>query len=287
MIEAEALDAGDDLAELCIAELAGDRRCYDRVNLVVLILVAALDKVDSIENEGLIDDCAERALVDTGAAGDALFVINMRCAMLLAAHADGLNLAGLFARTLLVDDGAVRAYLCALAALYAFRLIDVRLLLLIKRDGAAAAYVLAAVCKTTAAGLCDDMTADRAFVAGNLDDFDDVRVFLVAAHSELDALLNDGALFVDAAAHRRFFFDDQLRNLIVCGVEVILKTVTCDLAQDLILQILDFRIKLSHSSHQTFLALDRDFLFYIFQTILRVPRHSIHRSYSAFRSRIP
>ena len=27
-------------------------RCYDRVNLVVLILVAALDKVDSIENEG-------------------------------------------------------------------------------------------------------------------------------------------------------------------------------------------------------------------------------------------
>ena len=131
------------------------------------------------------------------------------------------------------------------------------------------------------------MAADRAFVAGNLDDFDDVRVFLVAAHSELDALLNDGALFVDTAAHRRFFFDDQLRNLIVCGVEVILKTVTCDLAQDLILQILDFRIKLSHSSHQTFLALDRDFLFYIFQIFLRVPRHSIHRSYSAFRSRIP
>ena len=72
MIEAEALDAGDDLAELCIAELAGDRRCYDRVNLVVLILVAALNEVDGIENEGLIDDCAERALVDTGAAGDAL-----------------------------------------------------------------------------------------------------------------------------------------------------------------------------------------------------------------------
>ena len=212
--------------------------------------MAALDEVDSIENEGLIDDCAERALVDTGAAGDALFVINMRCAMLLAAHADGLNLAGLFARTLLVDDGAVRAYLCALAALYALRLIDVRLLLLIKRDGAAAAYVLAAVCKTTAAGLCDDMAADRAFVAGDINDLNHVGVVLIAAHGYLDALGQDRALLVYAAAHRRRLAGDYfLRDVKECFIEIGVPRMLCDRAQNLIFEMLDLSIEFVHLFH--------------------------------------
>ena len=122
---------------------------------------------------------------------------------------------------------------CALAAFHALRLVDVRSLVLVERDGAAAADVLTAVREAAAAGFRDDVAADRALVAGDLDDFDDVRIVLVSAHRELDAFLHDRALLVDAAAHRRFILDDQLRNLIVCGKEVILKRVARNLTQHL------------------------------------------------------
>ena len=109
MEEAEALDAGDDLAEFCIAELARNRRRHNGVHLVVLVVAALLQEIHRVENERLVDDRAERALVDAGAAGDALLVVDMRCAMVFAAHADRLDLAGALARALLVHNRAVRA----------------------------------------------------------------------------------------------------------------------------------------------------------------------------------
>src|SRR5699024_10186206 len=133
---------------------------------------ALLQEIHRVENERLVDDRAERALVDAGAAGDALLVVDMRCAMVFAAHADRLDLAGALARALLVHNRAVRADLCALAAFHALRLVDVRSLVLVERDGAAAADVLTAVREAAAAGFRNDVAADRALVAGDLDDFD-------------------------------------------------------------------------------------------------------------------
>ena len=209
--------------------------------------MAALDEVDSIENEGLIDDCAERALVDTGTAGDALFVINMRCAMLFAAHADGLNLAGLFARTLLVDDGAVRAYLGAGAALLALALVDVRHMVGVKGERAEAAHILAPVRKASAARRRDLVTADRAFVAGDINDLNHVGVVLIAAHGYLDALGQDRALLVYTAAHGRDLArDDGLGNVDRAFRQTVCPCFPRDFPQDLIFQMLYLCIKLSH-----------------------------------------
>ena len=122
-----------------------------------------------------------------------------------------------------------------------------RSLVLVERDGAAAAHVLAAVRKAAAARLGDDMAADRALVAGDLDDFDDIRIMLVAAHCELDALLHDRALLIDTAAHRRLILDDQLRDLVVCSEEIILKPIPRNLAQYLVFQVLYLGIKFSHA----------------------------------------
>ena len=119
MEEAEALDTGDHLTKFCVAELARDRRRDNGVHLVVLVVAALFQKLHGVENEGFIDDCAERALVNAGAAGNALLIVDVCCAVLLTAHADRLDLAGALARALLVHDRAVRTDLCALTAFHA------------------------------------------------------------------------------------------------------------------------------------------------------------------------
>ena len=45
--------------------------------------------------------------------------------------------------------------------------------------------VLATVGKTTAAGVRNFVTADRTFVAGDIDNLDDIGIGLISAHSEL------------------------------------------------------------------------------------------------------
>ena len=71
-------------------------------------------------------------------------------------------------------------------------------------DGVARADLLTAVNDAAAAGGRHEDAADGAFVAGDVDHLDDVGVVFVPAQGELDALLHDGALFEDAAAHRGF-----------------------------------------------------------------------------------
>ena len=112
-----------------------------------------------------------------------------------------LDLAGVLAGTLTADDSGVGADLCTGTAFLALSLVDVSDMMLVERDGAEAADVLAAVCKAAAAGVGDFVSAHRALVAGDLDDLDDVGVILVSAHSELYSLSENGALLIDAAAH--------------------------------------------------------------------------------------
>ena len=72
---------------------------------------------------------------------------------LVLVHGDGLDLAGVLAGALAVDDGAVGADLGALAALHALCLVDVRYVMRVEGDRAPAADVLAAVRETAAAGV--------------------------------------------------------------------------------------------------------------------------------------
>ena len=68
--------------------------------------------------------------------------------------------------------------------------------------------------QTAAAGVCDLVAAHRTFVARGFDDLDNVRVVPVAAHCQLDAVAENGAFFIDAAAHGRCFAgNDDLRNV--------------------------------------------------------------------------
>lgn len=60
----------------------------------------------------------------------------------------------------------------------------------------------------------DENAVNRALVAGNVDDLDDVRIILVAAERELNTLLKYRAFLVDAATHARLGTgDDFLGNI--------------------------------------------------------------------------
>ena len=88
---------------------------------------------------------------------------------------------------------------------------------------------------TAAAGIRHGITADRAFIAGDIQHFDHIRVILVAAHSHFDPLDYDGALFVNAAPHCRFFAGDDLqRDLIIAAFQIILPCPLCDRTQYLV-----------------------------------------------------
>ena len=245
-MEAQPLDAGDDLPQLGVGELAGDRGRDDGVEPVVRVAGAALDEIHDVEDIRFVGDRAERALVHAGAAGDALVVVN-RGGERLFVPRNGLDLAGVLAGALMVGNRTVRADLGAGAALDALLLVDDGALVLVEADGAALADVLAAVRDAAAAGFGDGVAADRTLVAGDVDDLDDVGVLLVAAERHTDAFADDGALLIDAAAHRRLRpLDDHLGNLGVAVEQLIFKRQPRDLAENLVFQMLYLGVELSH-----------------------------------------
>ena len=101
------------------AELADKRRRDRCVNAL-----ARLDGADHLEDLGLVRNGAERAVDQAHAARNALVVINIRLAVLIAV--DRVHAAGHGARTLLPDDSVVRADVDAAPALDALFLVDVR-----------------------------------------------------------------------------------------------------------------------------------------------------------------
>ncbi|CCX36779.1 putative uncharacterized protein [Clostridium sp. CAG:1013] len=241
--EAQLLDTGDDLAQFRVAELAGNGGSHHSVELVVLVIVALLDQVHHVQDEGLVHNGAKGALVHTGAAGNASLIVDMSRAALR--HADGFDLAGVLTGTLLVDNGAVRAHLSALAALHALGFVDMSPQMLVKSDGSYAASVLAPVSNTAPAGVADIVTGHGALIASDVDDLDDVGVLLIAAHSHLDTLSHDGALFVDAAPHSGLFLHDELGDLGIGVQQPVLKSVPGYLAEHLVFEILYLGVKFS------------------------------------------
>ena len=118
----------------------------------------------------------------------------------------------------------------------------------VKRDCPETAYVLTAVGKTATTGICNLEAAYGALVAGNFDDLDDIAVVPVAAHGELHALAEDGALLEHAAAHgRRLSGNDDLGNIQYVFKQRVVPRVARDLAQHLVLEVLHLGIEFSHA----------------------------------------
>lgn len=118
------------------------------------------------------------------------------------------------------------------------------LLVLIKGDGPAFANILAPVGKAPAAGVCNVVSAYRAFVAGNVDNLYDVWVLFIAAHCQLYSFLNNRALLIDTAAHgRRTALYNLLRNFRVAFDEIIVKSMPRNLAKHLIFQMLNLGVE--------------------------------------------
>ena len=248
IVEAEHLHTRDNLSKLRIGELAGDRGSNDGINLVVAltgITLALFEDVDCIYDIGLIHNRAEGTLIYTGTALDTLAVING--SRLLLVHRDCLYLAGVLAGTLTAYDCGVGADLRAGAALLTLRLIDMCNMVFIKADGTELTNILATVCKTAAAGVGNLVSADGTLVAGDVNNLDDIGVVLVAAHCDLYSLTENSTLLIYAATHCGLLAGCELfGNIHHILKQLVLPCKSCDLTQNLILQMLYFCVKFTH-----------------------------------------
>ena len=247
LVEAERLNAGDDLTGLGIGELTDDGGCDDGIHPL-----AQAEHFYRVEYKRLVRDRAPRALVHARAAGDAFIVVDLDRAVLI--HGDGTDLAGVLARALAVVYRAVGASLRAQTAVDALGFIYMRMVELIMRYRAAAAGVLTAVGDTAAAHVRDGIAAGRAVVTGDVDSFNDVGVILVPSRGELDAGGQYGALLIHAAAHSRHLAGDYLLGDVQKrSIKVALPCMLCDGAQDLVLQMLDLCIEFVHYTPPCFI----------------------------------
>ena len=134
----------------------------------------------------------------------------------------------------------------------------------VKRDCTEFAGVFATVCKTAAASLCDFVSAHRALVASNVDDFDDVGIFLISAHCKFDALCQNCAFFVNATTHGwDFARHDTFGNVDRGLSESVRPRFPCDFAKHFIFEMLNFCVENSH------------IYTYLFQFVCRVELYTI------------
>ena len=120
-------------------------------------------------------------------------------------------------------------------------------MVIIKRDCALFTYILASVSKTATAGICYLITADRTFVAGNIYNFNDIGVKFIAAHCNFYSFGKNCTFFVNTATHRGFISGNKgFGNIEKIVKQGIIPRLSCNLSQNLIFEMLNFCIKLSH-----------------------------------------
>jgi hypothetical protein len=199
-MEAKLVYTRDDLLDFGILELTHYARRNDCVNLVIFVAVGLFEYIDGVKDIGFVHDCAKRALIDARAARHAFVVVNHR--LFVGIHGNGVDLAAAHTRAMLMYERVVRTHLSALSALYALFLVDDRAMI---DDGnrALGTLVRAAVEQTASASVGDENAAYGALVARLAYDLHHVGVVPVAAHRQLDALSEYGALLVNTAAQLR------------------------------------------------------------------------------------
>ena len=101
--------------------------------------------------------------------------------------------------------------------------------------------------ETTATRICHLVTAHRTLVARHINHFNDIRIFIVAAHGKLYTLSENCTLFIYAATHcRRVSGDYCFRNIKDVVKKGIVPRKSCNFAENLIFQVLNLCIKFSH-----------------------------------------
>ena len=245
------------------AKLADERRRHSGNDLV-----ACVDGLNHLEDLALVGNGAKRAVDEALSARDALLVVNLRAAVLVGAN--GMHAAGRGAGALLVENGVVRADLCALTAVNALLLVDVGLLVH-KGDGALGADLAAGVREAALAHVGHAVDVVLAGVAGKLDDVDEgrlvvglglcrlgkaVRELLGAidalqrqAQRKADALAHDGALEKHALAVGGNVTRDDLVGQLVELLRLVVAALVGDL-RDLAKDVApDFRQVGVHATH--------------------------------------
>ena len=101
----------------------------------------------------------------------------------------------------MVDNCGIRTYLCALTAFNALGFIYMSNVVVVKGNCTTLTHVLTTVGKTSAAGCGNFVTCGRAFIAGDIDNLNNVLVILITAHGDLYTLTENSALLIDTAAH--------------------------------------------------------------------------------------
>ena len=248
VVEAQLLQTRNDLAQLGVGELAGDGGSHHGVNTAIsteIVAGAILQDINGVQHEGLVRNRAKGAQVHASAALDALGIVDL--GGLLLVHGDSLDLTSILAGTLAVDDSRKGADLGAGAALLALGLVDVGHVITVKGQRTELAHVLATVSQTTAASVGDLVAAYGTFVAGDVDDLNDVGIFLVSTHGQLNALAQNGALLVHTATHGGLFTGRELLgNIHHILHELVFPGKASNLSQHLIFQMLDFCIEFTH-----------------------------------------
>ena len=108
LVKAQRFDAGQHLPQLCILELAGDRGRHYSIDMRIRVPVALFQKGDDIQNEGFVQDCAERALIYAGPAGNAGVVVDIGDVILC--HGNRPHFARVPARPLVHRDRVIWTY---------------------------------------------------------------------------------------------------------------------------------------------------------------------------------
>ena len=233
-----------DLSQLDTLELRGNRRCDNR-HRVIAAVIRLLEQLDGIDNGRIVHHCAERTLEHTGAAADALVVVDFR--LLHVVHLDGADLAGALTRTHVLGNRLIRTGLCTAAAVNALFRINFHLSGFGSADGALRTGLHAAVRQTAAAGVADGVPVYRTFVTGDVNDLNDA-VSAVAAQRCVHALADDGAFLINAAAHGRLSARNNLkRDRIIYIFHFFVQRVLRHCTKYLILYFLDVGLKTSHA----------------------------------------
>ena len=184
------------------AELAHKGRGQDGDDLV-----AALDRVNELENLAFVHNRSEGTGDKALAAGDAAVVVDLGASIFV--RTDGVHAAGLHTGPLQLDDRVVGAGVGATAAFDALLLIDGGLAM-DKLDGVFGTDLMTALAQTALAEFRDAVLLGRAGIAGKIDNVNQRRVVVLLRHGALVDAVGKQGVFLDRAKRQTHGQPDAL-----------------------------------------------------------------------------
>ena len=244
-----------------LTELTDKGRCHDGNNLITLE-----NGLNDLEDLALIHNGTKGTGNQALSTGNTLVLIDHRAALIIGT--DGIHTAGGGAGALQMDNGVVRTGLGALAALDAFRLINVRLAVF-ELDSALGADLFAGTGKAVLAVLGDLILVGGAGMAGIGNGVDQRRLIILLrnrgmihtlgdqmaairrtkaqAHSKAHTLTGNGPLQKNRlTVQRAVAGNNDVGQLLCLGIVAAVISHASDLSKDLFSDIRDQRRDSTH-----------------------------------------